>query len=77
MEKKRVCVHDHNIVRSAAASRWLSPGSVRGGCLKIGITAERTTIASWWDLFNQVVDTYPDEFSVEQLIDTSFAIFNC
>ena len=27
---------------------------------------------SWWDLFNQVVDTYPDEFSVEQLINIYF-----
>ena len=29
-------------------------------------------LASWWDLFNQVMDTYPDEFSVEQLIDIDF-----
>ena len=27
---------------------------------------------SWWDLFNQVMDTYPDEFSIEQLIEMNF-----
>ena len=30
------------------------------------------TLASWWDLLNQVTETYPDELSVERLIDTHF-----
>jgi len=27
---------------------------------------------SWWELFNKVVETYPDEFMVERLLDSYF-----
>ena len=50
-------------------------GSVRGGCLNIGIIAERGRLRRLRlgeILFNHVMDTYPDEFSVEQLIDIDF-----